>query len=78
MWLAIDETTFRGILRAHEFRTGTEYGEHSMEAFQTAAIILFGGTAGWVYLKLKERVQFLEHEVRWLRNEPEAIKSAES
>jgi len=49
-----------------------------MEAFQTAAIILFGGTAGWVYLKLKERVQFLEHEVRWLRNELETIKSAES
>jgi hypothetical protein len=48
-----------------------------METFQTVAIILFGGTAGWVYLKLKERIEFLEHEVRWLRNELEAIKPTE-
>jgi dihydrodipicolinate synthase/N-acetylneuraminate lyase len=48
-----------------------------MDAFQTAAIVLVGGTAGWVYLKLKERIQFLEHEVRWLRKELEALKPTE-
>ncbi len=48
-----------------------------MNAFQTAAIVLVGGTAGWVYLKLKQRIQFLEHEVRWLRNELEALKPTE-
>jgi len=49
-----------------------------MDAFQTAAIVLFGGTAGWVYLKLKDRIEFLEHEVRWLRNELETMKPTES
>ncbi|MCP4781034.1 MAG: hypothetical protein GY877_09910, partial [Hyphomicrobium sp.] len=49
-----------------------------MDAFQTAAIVLVGGTAGWVYLKLKERIEFLEHEVRWLRNELEALKPTET
>ena len=48
-----------------------------MEAFQTVAIVLFGGTAGWAYLKLKERIEFLEHEVRWLRDELEALKPTE-
>lgn len=48
-----------------------------MESFQTVAIILFGATAGWVYLRLKERIEFLEHEVRWLRSEVEALKPTE-
>ena len=78
MWIAIDGATFGGILRAHERRTETEWGEQPMDAFQTAAIVLVGGTAGWVYLKLKERIEFLEHEVRWLRNELEALKPTET
>ena len=78
MSLAIDGVTFGGSLRTHELRTETEYGEHPMEAFQTVAIVLFGGTAGWVYLKLKERIEFLEHEVRWLRSELEKMKPTES
>jgi len=49
-----------------------------MDAFQTVAIVLFGGTAGWAFLKLKERIDFLEHEVRWLRNELETMKPTES
>ncbi len=48
-----------------------------METLQTLALVLIGGTAGWVYLRLKERIDFLEHEVRWLRSELEAMKPTE-
>jgi hypothetical protein len=48
-----------------------------MEAFQTVVLALLAGTAFWVYMKLKERVEFLEHEVRWLRKELEALKPTE-
>ncbi len=52
-------------------------GDRAMETFQTLAVVLIGGTAGWVYLRLKERIDFLEHEVRWLRSEVEAMKPTE-
>ncbi len=48
-----------------------------MDAFQTATIVLVGATACWVYLKLKDRIELLEHEVRWLRKELEAMKPTE-
>lgn len=48
-----------------------------METFQTLAVVLIVGTAAWVYLRLKERIDFLEHEVRWLRSEVEAMKPTE-
>ena len=41
------------------------------------ALALVAATAFWVYLKLKERIEFLEHEVRWLRRELEALKPTE-
>jgi len=48
-----------------------------MDVFQNVAILLVGATAFWVYLKLKERIEFLEHEVRWLRQELEELKPKE-
>ncbi|HLN28985.1 MAG: hypothetical protein ACLQF1_18950 [Methyloceanibacter sp.] len=48
-----------------------------MQAFQIVALALVAATAFWVYLKLKERIEFLEHEVRWLRRELEALKPTE-
>ncbi len=48
-----------------------------MDAIQSIAILLVAATAFWVYVKLKERIEFLEHEVRWLRNELEAVKPTE-
>lgn len=48
-----------------------------MDAIQSLAILLVAGTAFWVYYKLKERIEFLEHEVRWLRKELEAVKPTE-
>jgi hypothetical protein len=48
-----------------------------MEAFQTVALALVAATAFWVYIKLKERIEFLEHEIRWLRRELEALKPTE-
>lgn len=49
-----------------------------MDVIQTVSIVLVATTtAYWIYMKLKERIEFLEHEVRWLRKELEALKPAE-
>jgi ABC-type uncharacterized transport system permease subunit len=48
-----------------------------MDIFQSLAILLVAATAFWVYIKLKQRIEFLEHEVRWLRNELEMLKPTE-
>jgi hypothetical protein len=41
------------------------------------AIILLAVTTFWLLMKLRERVDFLEHEVRWLRQEFEELKPVE-
>lgn len=48
-----------------------------MDAVQNVAVLVVAATAFWFYLKLKERVDFLSHEVRWLRKELEALKPTE-
>lgn len=48
-----------------------------MDMLQSLVILLVGATAFWVYLKLKTRIEFLEHEVRWLRKELEDLKPTE-
>lgn len=48
-----------------------------MDIAQSLAILLVGATAFWVYLKLNARTELLEHEVRWLRKELEALKPTE-
>jgi hypothetical protein len=45
-----------------------------MDALQNVVILLIAGTVIWIFLKLKERIEFLEHEVRWLRSEVNAMK----
>lgn len=48
-----------------------------MNALDILTLTLIAGTALWAYLKLQERISFLEHEVRWLRNELESLKPRE-
>lgn len=48
-----------------------------MDIVQSLVILLVGATAFWVYLKLKTRIEFLEHEIRWLRKELEDLKPTE-
>lgn len=48
-----------------------------MDAVQSLAIVLVAGTSFWVYIRLKQRIDFLEHEVRWLRSELEMLKPTE-
>ena len=48
-----------------------------MESALSVATALVGATAFWGYLKLQERISFLEHEVRWLRSELESLKPTE-
>ena len=48
-----------------------------MDAVQGFALLLVAGTAFWFYIKMKERMDLLEHEVRWLRQELEELKPTE-
>jgi hypothetical protein len=48
-----------------------------MDALEALLIVLIVATAIWAYLMLKQRIEFLEHEVRWLRNELESLKPTE-
>ena len=48
-----------------------------MDVFQTMMTVLIVATGVWAYMKLKQRIEFLEHEVRWLRNELEGLKPTE-
>jgi hypothetical protein len=40
-------------------------------------ILLVGVSVMWGFLRLKERIDLLEHEVRWLRSELEELKPRE-
>ncbi|MGD8356292.1 MAG: hypothetical protein PVH83_11580, partial [Methyloceanibacter sp.] len=40
-----------------------------MEGVQSIAILVVAATAFWAFLALRKRIEFLEHEVRWLRSE---------
>ena len=48
-----------------------------MHGLETLPLALVAATALWGYLKLQERMSFLEHEVRWLRSELESLKPRE-
>jgi hypothetical protein len=40
-----------------------------MEGMQSIVILVVAATAFWAFLALRKRIEFLEHEVRWLRSE---------
>jgi hypothetical protein len=48
-----------------------------MYGFLSLALILAVGIGYWSLMKLRERIAFLEHEVRWLRSELESLKPRE-
>lgn len=48
-----------------------------MDVFLMAAIALVIATAFWMVMRLTQRVELLEQEVRWLRKELEALKPVE-
>ncbi len=48
-----------------------------MDAIQNLAILFVAATVFWAHLKLKDRIKFVEHEVRWLRKEMESMKPTE-
>jgi hypothetical protein len=48
-----------------------------MYAFLSLVLVLLAGTGYWSIMKLRERLVFLEHEVRWLGSELESLKSRE-
>jgi hypothetical protein len=48
-----------------------------MHVLDHLPLALIAATALWGFLKLQERITFLEHEVRWLRNELESLKPRE-
>ena len=60
----------------NDYRHGVERS-FKMDTAQSLVILLVGGTSCWVYLKLKAQIEFLEHEIRWLRKELEDMKPTE-
>ncbi len=48
-----------------------------MHYVDTVLVLIVGVSFFWAFVKLKERVDFLEHEVRWLRSELEELKPKE-
>ena len=40
-----------------------------MDEIHSIAILVVAVTAFWAFIALKKRIEFLEHEVRWLRSE---------
>ena len=49
-----------------------------MLEIQTAIVLLIVvAMAYWLYVNLTKRLEFLEHEVRWLRSELESLKPQE-
>jgi len=49
-----------------------------MDEAQSIAIVVVAATSFWVFITLKKRIEFLEHEVRWLRSELNDIKLVDS
>ena len=56
----------------------TETGLRDMDEAQSIAILVVAATSFWVFIALKKRIEFLEHEVRWLRSELNDIKLVDS
>ena len=51
-----------------------ETGPKGMDEIQSIAILVVAATSFWAFIALKKRIEFLEHEVRWLRSELNDIK----
>lgn len=48
-----------------------------MDVSTAIALALAIATGAWGYVRLNERINLLEHEVRWLRQELEQLKPTE-
>ncbi len=49
-----------------------------MEEAQSIALLIVAATCFWAFIALRKRIEFLEHEVRWLRSELNDIKLIDS
>lgn len=49
-----------------------------MDDAQNIAILIVAATSFWAFIALRKRIEFLEHEVRWLRSELNDIKLVDS
>lgn len=49
-----------------------------MEGAQSIALLIVAATSFWAFIALRKRIEFLEHEVRWLRSELNDIKLIDS
>ena len=49
-----------------------------MDEAQSIAILIVAATSFWAFIALGKRIDFLEHEVRWLRSELNDIKLVDS
>jgi hypothetical protein len=61
-----------------ENRLCAQEGLRAMDFVQNIAILVVGATSFWAFITLRKRIEFLEHEVRWLRSEFNDIKLVDS
>jgi len=50
----------------------------AMDDAQNIAILIVAATSFWTFIALRKRIEFLEHEARWLRSELNDIKLVDS
>ncbi|MGI9521094.1 MAG: hypothetical protein ACR2PG_05530 [Hyphomicrobiaceae bacterium] len=48
-----------------------------MSEIYSIALLIVAATGAWAFLSLRQRISFLEHEVRWLRSELDSLKPTE-
>jgi biopolymer transport protein ExbB/TolQ len=49
-----------------------------MDQAESIAILLVAATSFWALMALRKRIEFLEHDVRWLKSELNDIKLVDS
>jgi biopolymer transport protein ExbB/TolQ len=49
-----------------------------MDQAESIAILVVAATSFWAFMALRKRIEFLEHEIRWLRSELNDIKLLDS
>jgi biopolymer transport protein ExbB/TolQ len=53
-------------------------GLGAVDEAQSIAILVVAATSIWAFVALRKRIDFLEHEVRWLRSELNDVKLIDS
>jgi hypothetical protein len=77
MTLQQTQTSERPVPNKTSKKTWRE-GLGAVDEAQSIAILVVAATSFWAFVALRKRIEFLEHEVRWLRSELNDVKLIDS